>query len=296
MKDYNSFIIPQSHLDYFYKEKRTLYRYKYFKKHGKFPTEEQVKDFTIPKEEIESFKQMVYAKYCENDYTVNLPTTPNIPVIPDDSNNDKPNEETSGNGNTNMPSNKEIYGKIICIYDIITSGDTHLYSYLPKEDILIEKITYESEVIIPTSANTFTGMTTNNKFANYNFNKLGEVTIEIYLKNGVTSLDNIYFSNTRIKKLILPKDLTKLHSENATGLFSGNNGSIINEIISLNEIAPKINYSSYNQYENDFKDVSSNGTLYVPKGATLNYVSWMGDGITDNLLAKKGWTIKELDC
>lgn len=293
MKDYNSFIIPQSHLDYFYKEKRTLYRYKYFKKHGKFPTEEQVKDFTIPKEEIESFKQMVYAKYCENDYTVNLPTTPNIPVIPDDSNNDKPNEETSGNGNTNMPSNKEIYGKIICIYDIITSGDTHLYSYFPKEDILIEKITYESEVIIPTSANTSTGMTTNNKFANYNFNKLGEVTIEIYLKNGVTSLDNIYFYDTRIKKIILPKDLTKLHdeSEKYNGLFGGSKG-ILNEIISLNEIPPKFNY----RINYDFGNVSTNGTLYVPKGATLNYASWMGDGITDNLLAKKGWTIKELDC
>lgn len=82
MKNYDSFIIPQSYLDYFKKEKRTLYRYKYYKKYGKFPTEEQVEEYSISKEEIESFKQMVYAKYCENKTVLDDSNESQEPLIP----------------------------------------------------------------------------------------------------------------------------------------------------------------------------------------------------------------------
>ena len=275
MKDYNSFIIPQSHLDYFYKEKRALYRYKYFKKYGKFPTEEQVKDFTIPKEEIESFKQMVYAKCCENGY----PTTPNIPN--EDSNNNYENDDYIS-GNTN---------EIICTYNVNTSGDTILYRYSPNETNIIEKIIYNSETIIPTSS--YDG------YSKYNFNKLGDVTVKYVLKENITSIENLYFGNTRITEIVIPSCITSIQKNSnlySTKLFDYDNVNkvFLTKITCLSKIAPQLNSPilEYSYGDSNFKK----GTLFVPKGYSLSYSSWMGDGKTDLYLAYYKWDIKELDC
>ena len=230
---------------------------------------------------------MLYSKYCISGV---MPDVPNVPVLPDNPN------DNIGDG-TNIPSQfKE--KTLMCTYNINTTGDTILYKYFPEKETYIEKIIYNGEEITPHSAYTSTNMWTNNRYCLYNFNKMGDIKIEYVLKENTTSMNYVYFGDTKITEITIPSCITTIQDDFYGGKifdYYKGNAVYLTKIISLNKIAPSLEGSilSIGSF-GDSMDVYQRGTLYVPKDCAINYASWMGSEISSGL-SRLGWLIKELD-
>ena len=112
--------------------------------------------------------------------------------------------------------------------------------------------------------------------------------IEQYAFENCTSLTEFTFPNaittisgstvrgcTNLKKVTIPKSMSSIGNQTFYGCTS------LNKIISYALIAPLAGTDC-------FKNVASNGVLYVPEGRSNLYSSWK------NELNAYGWTVQEM--
>ena len=291
---YENFVVPNRHWDYVLEQKHITYVNEFYKKNKYYPSKEDIQNVLLTDDEKEKYKRLFYARYCATGTIPSEPNIPSVPIIPPTGGSEDNSEQESPD--TPMIDDSDY---VICTYNIATSGTTQLYRYRTDREIYIEKIIYDGKEIAPFSANT-SSLGGNPYYACYDFGKLGDVTVKYKLKKGATSMNYVWFGNTMMTEIVIPSCITILQDDYEYGgsifNFSDNTKAKFNKITSLNPIAPllgkKIVASFYNYGSGNYKG----GTLYVPKGYSMNYSSWMGDGKTETgLLAYYGWLIKEIE-
>ena len=290
---YENFIVPNIYWEYVLKQHRISFINEYYKKHKNYPSDEILQEVVLTVEEKERYKRIFYTQYK---VTGIVPQEPNTPIIPPISGDDE--LETPDNPIIPPSSgNVEDGDYVICTYNIATSGGTKLYKYRTDRENYIEKIIYNGKEIKPFSAST-TSLAGNPYYACYDFGKLGDVIVKYKLKEGTTSMDYVWFGNTRITEIVIPSCITTIQNDFEYGgnifSFSDYAHTYLTKITSLSKMAPKLQ-SPLLSIDSTGSNGYQRGVLYVPKDCAVNYTSWMGNGITDNHLAKRGWLIKELD-
>lgn len=270
MIDYKDFVIPEFYWDYFVREKKSLFINSYLKDNNILPSEDMIKNFIIEEKEREDFRRMLYSKYCISGV---MPDVPNVPVLPDNPitpNNPKPEYDLDSKA-------------IICTYNLNETSEIILFRCYSDNKPKIKKVVFNGKNIELTWSN--------NSEYSYDFKKLGDVTIEIYLEENINTLDGFYFGRTRLTEIIIPSHIIAIHTKDTQYIFtySSYNEVFLNKIISLNKNAPEILQPliTYSYGSAQFQK----GTLYVPKNCAINYSSWMHEG----RLADFHWDIKELD-
>lgn len=296
MITYENFIVPNNCWKYVLEQHRTSFINEYYKKHKNYPSEETLQNIVLTTEEKERYKRIFYARYCVTGTILSEPNIPSDPIIPptggsgDNSEQEKPDTPMIDNDDSDY---------VICTYNIATSGGAKLYRYRTDRENYIEKIIYDGKEITPFSANT-SSLGGNPYYACYDFGKLGDVTVKYKLKEGTTSMDYVWFGDTRITEIVIPSCITTIQNDYDYGgsifSYTKSNNVYLTKIVSLKREAPILKGAFLSRGSaGDSIGTYQRGTLYVPKDCAINYTSWMGDGITDNRLADIGWLIKELD-
>jgi hypothetical protein len=75
MEDYNSFIVPNWHLNNILKMRRYTYINKYYLSNGTFPSEEEISNIVISEDEKEKIKEHYYMLYLAEEVTKNNSST-----------------------------------------------------------------------------------------------------------------------------------------------------------------------------------------------------------------------------
>ena len=285
---YENFIVPNIYWEYVLGQHRVSFINEYYKKHKNYPTEDILRDVVLTTEEKEKYKRIFYAQYKATGIVPsdpNTPQKPDAPIIP----------PVGGDNEIETPDIPIIppyseSNNLVCTYAVNTTGYTDLF-YIKNNNSYIEDIIYDGQKITP----LFSGNT-----VKYDFQKMGDIKVEYVLKEGTTCMGDVLFGETKLKEVIIPSCITTLnngsHISDAIFYF-GDYKTSFNKITSLNPNAPILDgkhnmvASTPNLGGGHYKG----GTLYVPKNCSMNYASWMGAGIADNLLASKGWVIKELE-
>lgn len=285
---YENFIVPNVYWEYVLGQRRVSFINDYYKRYKNYPSDEILQEVVLTDEEKEKYKRVFYAQYKATGMAPSEPNTPSVPIMPPTDGDDEQETPITPPSQDNEINNNSL----ICIYNINTTGYADLYRIRPNYESYIEKIIYNGEEITP----LLSGST-----VKYDFQKMGDIKVEYVLKDNTTSMHNVIFSGTRLKEIVIPSCISTLHKanlyDNGIFAFSDQNNAVFNKITSLNKTAPLLEGSlkqvvSVTNINNGYH---SKGTLYVPKDCSMNYASWMGDGKTDNLLAKYDWEIKELD-
>lgn len=286
---YENFIVPNIYWEYVLGQHRVSFINEYYKKHKNYPSDEILQDVILTDKEKEKYKRIFYTQYK---VTGIVPSEPNTPIIPPISGDDE--IETPDNPIIPPSSGNDEDGDyVICTYNVATSGGTILYKYRTDREIYIENIIYNGEEIKPFSAST-SSLGGNPYYACYNFGKLGDVIVKYKLKEGTTSMDYVWFGDTRMTEVVIPPCITTIQNdfEYGGGIFS-DVFPYLTKITSLSKTAPVLKKPIISTHLGNGNYIS--GTLYVPKDCAINYTSWMGNGISDGLLADNKWFIKELE-
>ncbi len=285
---YENFIVPNIYWEYVLGQHRVSFINEYYKTHKNYPSDEILQKVVLTDEEKEKYKRIFYAKYKTDGVFPSEPNTPIIPPISDD-------EIEAPDNPIILPSsgNNEDGDYVICTYNIANSGGTKLYQYRTDRENYIENIIYDGKEITPFSINT-SSLVSNHYYACYDFGKLGDVIVKYKLKEGTTSMDYVWFGDTRITEVVIPSCITTIQNdfEYVGGIFS-NSSPYLTKITSLSKTAPVLKKPIISTHLGNGNYIS--GTLYVPKDCAINYTSWMGNGISDGLLASNKWFIKELE-